>query len=616
MGEGLAGWKMPIPRPLVFLAFVPLALLQQYDVTTAFPIVTVYRTKAAAAFTSSSSSSLPLLALSAAASSSNNNNVNDDRYAQERFSVAPMMGHTNRHYRYFFRLLSKRTHLYTEMIPSSMIVRTFQRARRLYIPQNNHNHNHNHNKDIIIHPEEVWEVMDKLKLDPSKEYQQQSGELDDFLTLQQLLLEETTSSDDSTRNVVLQLGGNDPQTLGAATLIGAAFSNSYSGVNLNCGCPSNAVAGGRNGGCALMKNADWVARCVDEMHRQAQASHASSSPPIISVKHRLGVREAATFDTVVDRAKNDDQAFQECRSFVRTVSLSGAVPKFHVHARLGLLGEFAKEDGNEEETNNHGKQRQSLWTPGGGKRQEPTTTGSRNGGGSTTIRRVKIDHKREQYFAKQRARKATILNRNVPPLRPNVVHRLAEEFPHLQFVANGGIQNLETVKQQLLANPNNTNNNRVVGAMVGRAAINHPCSFAAADCLWGDDDDDDDDKDRDRPTRGQVLQDYIAYCDNEEDRLENLGASARQLEALKRRLIAVPFHLFTGERGSDIFQRRLTKLKDKCSTVKASSILLGAAIAVPPDTMDKCVDDFVSWENVAKYEGGLKRGSAMQKVIY
>ena len=33
----------------------------------------------------------------------------------ERFSVAPMVGHTHRHTRYFLRLLSRHSWLYTEM---------------------------------------------------------------------------------------------------------------------------------------------------------------------------------------------------------------------------------------------------------------------------------------------------------------------------------------------------------------------------------------------------------------------------------------------------------------------------------------------------------------------
>ena len=38
------------------------------------------------------------------------------------FSVAPMMDWTDRHCRYFYRLLSKKTQLYTEMITTQAIL--------------------------------------------------------------------------------------------------------------------------------------------------------------------------------------------------------------------------------------------------------------------------------------------------------------------------------------------------------------------------------------------------------------------------------------------------------------------------------------------------------------
>ena len=39
-----------------------------------------------------------------------------------RLSVAPMMDWTNRHDRYFLRLITRRTLLYTEMIPTGAIL--------------------------------------------------------------------------------------------------------------------------------------------------------------------------------------------------------------------------------------------------------------------------------------------------------------------------------------------------------------------------------------------------------------------------------------------------------------------------------------------------------------
>ena len=78
----------------------------------------------------------------------------------------------------------------------------------------------------------------------------------------------------------------------------------------------------------------------------------------------------------------------------------------------------------------------------------------------------------------------------------------------------------------------------------------------------------------------------------------------------------MPFHLFIGEEGNDEFQRRLKKLKTRTDKVKASSILSGAASFVPSSTLEKCVDDFVPWDDIPMYEGGLRRGSTVQRIVY
>ena len=571
---------------------------------------------------------------------------------RELFSVAPMMGHTNRHYRYFFRLLSQRAHLYSEMVPSAQILAAYGRAREIYLPASGGGGASSRLRaapDVRPPPpDEVLEVLTRALADPSREYEHASSQNggNGHLTLHQLLATSSppSSSSVSESPIVLQLGGRDPSTLAAAAAIASAWGIAaaasgtetdkspppYASVNLNCGCPSNAV-GGRSGGCALMLTPDLVARGVEAMqesvgevwrlrrefagdgiHYQGTGpSPLPSSQPTITVKHRLGVRDAATFDAASDRTNDDGEAFGEASAFVRTVSLSGAVPKFQVHARLGLLGDFGDEKGDNDRrilgsSRGNGQQQrrqQKLWVPGGG-----------DGDSKGTIPPVKIDHKREQNKALRQARQATIKNRDVPPLRPGVVHRLAAEFPGLEFVANGGIDSLDDV--QRIGNTAglydaSLEGRGVVGAMVGRAVINHPCSFAAADeRIWGDP------PGLARPTRGDVLQKYVKYCKEEEERIADYGASPKQVEALRRRLIAVPFHLFVGEAGSDEFQRRLKKLRDKTRDVRASSILAGAASFVPQDTLEKSVVEFVPWETVPKFEGGLRRGGALQRVVY
>ena len=66
-------------------------------------------------------------------------------------------------------------------------------------------------------------------------------------------------------------------------------------------------------------------------------------------------------------------------------------------------------------------------------------------------------------------------NREVPPLRHEVVHRLKADFPRLTIVVNGGIATGEQIAAQL---------RRVDGVMVGRAAYQQPWSMAEWDRRW------------------------------------------------------------------------------------------------------------------------------------
>lgn len=107
-----------------------------------------------------------------------------DTVAQNaRFSVAPMMDWTDRHCRYFHRLMTRHTLLYTEMVTAP----------------------------AVIHGDR--------------------GRLLDFDAAEQPL--------------ALQLGGSDPAQLAQAAKIAADWG--YAEVNLNCGCPSDRVQSGSFG---------------------------------------------------------------------------------------------------------------------------------------------------------------------------------------------------------------------------------------------------------------------------------------------------------------------------------------------------------------------------------
>ncbi|WP_298847462.1 tRNA dihydrouridine(20/20a) synthase DusA [uncultured Ruegeria sp.] len=100
-----------------------------------------------------------------------------------RLSVAPMMDWTDRHCRYFHRLLSAETLLYTEMVTAPALVRGGALHLLDYSPEE--------------HP------------------------------------------------VALQLGGSDPKELAQAARLGAEAG--YDEINLNCGCPSDRVQSGTFG---------------------------------------------------------------------------------------------------------------------------------------------------------------------------------------------------------------------------------------------------------------------------------------------------------------------------------------------------------------------------------
>ncbi len=63
-------------------------------------------------------------------------------------------------------------------------------------------------------------------------------------------------------------------------------------------------------------------------------------------------------------------------------------------------------------------------------------------------------------------------NRDVPPLRYEVVHRLKETFPELEIILNGGIQSLDEARAQLA---------HVDGVMVGREAYQRPWMLSDVD---------------------------------------------------------------------------------------------------------------------------------------
>ena len=157
-------------------------------------------------------------------------------HPDERFAVAPMMDHTNRHFRFLSRLLTRRAVLYTEMVPVTALTANPARADWLL------GYTAYGAGGVTEHP------------------------------------------------LVLQLGGADPARLRAAAALAAPYG--YDAVNLNCGCPSETVGKG-SFGAVLMRDPSLV-ECLVLALRQGLADGGRPHTPV-TVKCRLGVD-----DTVED----------------------------------------------------------------------------------------------------------------------------------------------------------------------------------------------------------------------------------------------------------------------------------------------------------------------------
>jgi len=102
-------------------------------------------------------------------------------------SIAPMMGYTDRHARYFLRLISRHALLYTEMVTTGAVLHG------------------DRNKLLRFHANEL--------------------------------------------PLAIQLGGSDPTELRECSRI--AEDAGFSEINLNVGCPSDRVQSGRIGACLM-----------------------------------------------------------------------------------------------------------------------------------------------------------------------------------------------------------------------------------------------------------------------------------------------------------------------------------------------------------------------------
>jgi tRNA-dihydrouridine synthase A len=87
-------------------------------------------------------------------------------------------------------------------------------------------------------------------------------------------------------------------------------------------------------------------------------------------------------------------------------------------------------------------------------------------------------------------------NREIPPLRYDVVHQLKSDFPSLEIIINGGIRTLEEMENHLDA---------LDGVMIGREACSNPYLFANMDQRFFD-------STEPVPSREDVINAYLPYA--------------------------------------------------------------------------------------------------------
>ncbi|MBU1441873.1 MAG: tRNA dihydrouridine(20/20a) synthase DusA [Gammaproteobacteria bacterium] len=164
----------------------------------------------------------------------------------DRVSVAPMMDWTDRHCRFFHRLLTRRALLYTEMVTTGALV----------------------HGDVPRH----------LRFNAEE------------------------------HPVALQLGGSEPADLAHCARLGEQWG--YDEINLNCGCPSERVQRGAFGACLMQEPAlvaDCVKAMVDAVAVPVTVKHRigiDKSESYEFVRDFVGAVSEAGCKTFIVHARN------------------------------------------------------------------------------------------------------------------------------------------------------------------------------------------------------------------------------------------------------------------------------------------------------------------------
>jgi tRNA-dihydrouridine synthase A len=124
-------------------------------------------------------------------------------------------------------------------------------------------------------------------------------------------------------------------------------------------------------------------------------------------------------------------------------------------------------------------------------------------------------------------------NRDVPPLRYDIVHQLKQDFPSLTIILNGGVTTLDQTRQHL---------SRLDGVMIGRAAYRDPYMLAQADRQIFD-------TKSAAPSRREIIEAYLPYAARELQRGARLAHLTRHLTGL-----------YLGQPGARAWRRAVSAL--------------------------------------------------------
>ncbi len=123
-------------------------------------------------------------------------------------------------------------------------------------------------------------------------------------------------------------------------------------------------------------------------------------------------------------------------------------------------------------------------------------------------------------------------NRDIPPLRYEIVQRLKRELPQLEIIINGGIKSLDAAEQQL---------QHLDGVMIGREAYHNPWLLAEADQrLFGDE--------HPIPSRHQIIEQMMPFVEQE-------FARGIPINRITRHILG----LFQGQPGAKAWRRHISE---------------------------------------------------------